>query len=170
MRKFLTTCAVIALSITLAPLANASTNAYSSDYQTRSCEERGHHKVVTNVHPVFIPGALPKQWLDPGSSWTYEVNTSTSVTGTISGEVDAGFLDIARAKVSSSLATSHVITVSQTWSWTNTSNTTKWVQLGSRGYEMDFESYDVVPPCKIVNEKYHGHAKLPTNETWIRHS
>lgn len=170
MKKILIACAVLVLSAALTPLSYASPGVYSNDYQTRSCEERGHHKNVTNVRPVFIPGKLPKQWLDPGASWTYKANTSTSVTGTISGEMSAQFLSIAQAKVSSSLATTNQVTVSQEWSWTNTSNSTKWVQLGARGYEMDFESYDVIPPCRIVNVKYHGHAKLPTNETWIRHS
>lgn len=119
MKKTLTACVILVLSVAMTPLSCASPSVYSTDYQTRSCEERGHHKNVTNVRPVFIPGKLPKRWLDPGASWTYKANTSTSVTGTISGEMSAQFLSIAQSKVSSSLATTNVVnvvTVSQEWS------------------------------------------------------
>ncbi|WP_299294356.1 hypothetical protein [uncultured Mobiluncus sp.] len=167
--------AAFLLSIT--PLAQATSFNQDSDssipittHLARACPEIGHHGKVSNVYAVFMPGTVPKSWLDPGASYSYESGRSTTVTGTVSGGVDATFWGVVHASINASLAKSNTATVTQTWTWTNNTNSTQWVQLGARGYTFDYESYDVVAPCNIVNVKKMPHNTLPTNETWIKHS
>lgn len=58
--------------------------------------------------------------------------------GAISGSTSADFWAVAHAQVAAFLAKSNTVTVSQTRSWKNTSKTTKWVQLGARGYAFNY--------------------------------
>lgn len=88
--------AAFLLSIT--PLAQATSFNQDSDssiptttHLARACPEIGHHGKVSNVYAVFMPGTVPKSWLDPGASYEYQSGRSTTVTGTVSGGVDATF-------------------------------------------------------------------------------
>ena len=151
--------------VLLVPVSSAT-----ADEMTRACPEVGHHTSVESVTPVFLEGSVPKTWLDPGSSYTYTSGRSVTVTGSINASVGADFWSIARAQVDVSLNRSNTATVQQQWSWTNNTGSAQWVQLGIRGYDFYYVSYDVVAPCSIVNKQYLAHAVLPTTQPWLKHS
>ena len=148
----------------------STTPAMADDISPLSCPEVGHHKHTENKTAVFMSGNIPKTWLSPGGTYSYSRGESVHVTGTVSGSVSADFWKVAHAEVSGSLAISNTATMTQTWSWTNNTGSTRWVQLGIRGYSFTYVEYDVVSPCKIVNHKVKAIAKLPTNEPWLNHS
>lgn len=123
-------------------------HAADTDIAPLACPEIGHHQNVTNHTSFFMAGSLGKFWVSPGVTYTGNASHSTTVTGTVYGGADAEFLNFVRANVAGSLATSHTVKESATLSWTNTSNTTKWVQLGVRGHEFDYSRYDIVAHCQ----------------------
>lgn len=143
--------------------------AYAQDVETRACPEVGRHQYSTNVTKVFMPGSLPKSWLDPGVTYTVTRAKTSNVTASVTGGLSAEVVGFAQINISANIAESVTVSETQGWSWTNTTNTTQWVQLGSRGYEFEYTRYDVVAPCDIVN-RVSAHAKLPTNEPWLVHS
>lgn len=116
-----------------------------------------------------MAGSLPKKWLSPGGTYVVKQAKTTTVTGSVTGGVDTEFSSYVKVHVQSSLSTSQTVSESQGWSWKNTSNVTKWVQLGAAGYEFDYTRYDVVAPCNVINQKY-KHAKMPTNQPWLYHN
>ena len=151
----------ILLAASMASLSIPAQAEQNTDVAPMSCPEIGHHQSVSNKGRIFMAGSLPKNWLSPGGTYTVTKAKTTTVTGSVTGGVDAEFSSYVKAHVQSSLSTSQTVSESQGWSWTNTSNTTKWVQLGAAGYEFDYTRYDVVSPCNVVNQKY-KHAKMPT--------
>ena len=159
----------ILLAASMASLSIPAQAEQNTDVAPMSCPEIGHHQSVSNKGRIFMAGSLPKNWLSPGGTYTVTKAKTTTVTGSVTGGVDAEFSSYVKAHVQSSLSTSQTVSESQGWSWTNTSNTTKWVQLGAAGYEFDYTRYDVVSPCNVVNQKY-KHAKMPTNQPWLYHN
>ena len=145
----------ILLAASMASLSIPAQAEQNTDVAPMSCPEIGHHQSVSNKGRIFMAGSLPKNWLSPGGTYTVTKAKTTTVTGSVTGGVDAEFSSYVKAHVQSS--------------WTNTSNTTKWVQLGAAGYEFDYTRYDVVSPCNVVNQKY-KHAKMPTNQPWLYHN
>lgn len=142
----------ILLAASMASLSIPAQAEQNTDVAPMSCPEIGHHQSVSNKGRIFMAGSLPKNWLSPGGTYTVTKAKTTTVTGSVTGGVDAEFSSYVKAHVQSSLSTSQTVSESQGWSWTNTSNTTKWVQLGAAGYEFDYTRYDVVSPCNVVNQ------------------
>lgn len=160
----------VLLSFVLSPTAQATASSAVDKQVNRSCVERGHHTSVEGVTPIFMEGNIPKHWVSPGSVYSYKQDETVTVTGTINGNVGVDFWNIAHAQVSTSLAHANSVTISQSWSWKNNTRNHQWVQLGVRGYSFHYISYDVVPPCRIVNKRYLAYAILPTNQPWLMHS
>ncbi|MCI5861496.1 hypothetical protein [Bifidobacterium boum] len=155
---------VLAFALSILGAGIATAPAYA-----RSCAELGHHQGISNKTAVFIAGPLKRVWLSPGGTYTVEANKTLTVKGSVSGGADTEFTNFVKAHVSASLSVSNSVGFKQGWSWTNNTRTTKWVQLGARGYEFDYSRYDVVAPCRIVNSTY-KHAKMPTDEPWLYHN
>ncbi len=139
----------ILLAASMASLSIPAQAEQNTDVAPMSCPEIGHHQSVSNKGRIFMAGSLPKNWLSPGGTYTVTKAKTTTVTGSVTGGVDAEFSSYVKAHVQSSLSTSQTVSESQGWSWTNTSNTTKWVQLGAAGYEFDYTRYDVVSRCNV---------------------
>ena len=152
-QKAVAAVASILLAASVASLSIPAQAEQNTDVAPMSCPEIGHHQSVSNQSRIFMAGSLPKTWLSPGGTYTVQKAKTTTVTGSVTGGVDAEFFSYIKAHVQSSLSTSQTVSESQGWSWTNTSNVTKWVQLGAAGYEFDYTRYDVVAPCNVVNQR-----------------
>lgn len=160
---------MIAFIMTIAAVMGFTVPASADDAEPFSCGEVGVHQQVSGLTAVFIPGALPKTWLDPGGVYRVSKAKTTKATGSVSGGVDAQFSSFVKVHISATLAVSNTVSETQGWSWKNTSNTLKWGQLGARGYRFTYTRYDVVPPCTVKNRvvKY---ATMPTKESWLHHN
>ena len=62
-----------------------------------SCPEIGHHQSVSNKSRIFMAGSLPKNWLSPGGTYTVQKAKTTTVTGSVTGGVDAEFFLICQS-------------------------------------------------------------------------
>jgi len=75
----------------------------NTDVAPMSCPEIGHHQSVSNKGRIFMAGSLPKNWLSPGGTYTVTKAKTTTVTGSVTGGVDAEFSSYVKAHVQSSL-------------------------------------------------------------------
>lgn len=124
-QKAVAAVASILLAASVASLSIPAQAEQNTDVAPMSCPEIGHHQSVSNQSRIFMAGSLPKTWLSPGGTYTVQKAKTTTVTGSVTGGVDAEFFSYIKAHVQSSLSTSQTVSESQGWSWTNTSNVTK---------------------------------------------
>lgn len=134
-----------------------------------ACSDVGNHASISKATPVFMTGSYQKKWLDPGVSYTITKGSSTTVSRSVTAGASAEVFKVANFKLDTSFSKSTTITATDSYSWKNTSRSTKWLQLGARGYKFNWSSYSVVAPCKITNSKS-GSATIPTGEEWFRHN
>ena len=73
----------------------------NTDVAPMSCPEIGHHQSVSNQSRIFMAGSLPKTWLSPGGTYTVQKAKTTTVTGSVTGGVDAEFFSYIKAHVQS---------------------------------------------------------------------
>lgn len=151
------------------PAAAADNKSKLDIASPAACSDVGNHASVSKGKAVFMTGSYPKKWLDPGVSYKITKGSSTTVGRTSTGGASLEVYKVANLKYETSMSSSTKITATDSYSWKNTSKTTKWLQLGARGYKFNWSSYSVVAPCKIINSKS-GSATIPTFEEWFRHN
>lgn len=163
------TSAALVITVLVATFA-ISAPASANTSALKSCPELGRHTSFSGPkRTTFVYGGIPKRWLSPGGHYEYHQGTTLRASSQISGSVAADFWQVAHASVSGSVSKAVSVTTGETFSWTNTTKTTRWVQLGLRGYSQPFETFTVVRPCKITKLS-RGHAVLVTREEWLNHS
>jgi hypothetical protein len=137
--------------------------------EPHACDDYGYHAAVLNSSQAYMEGTYPRSWVAPGVTYTISVGTSTTVSGTVTTTVGADFAEIVSVQLGVSVGMTRTATVTETFSWTNTTSETRWAQLGSMGMSFDYDSYDVNEYCAVVNETM-GHAVLPTGQPYFNHS
>ena len=93
----------ILLAASMASLSIPAQAEQNTDVAPMSCPEIGHHQSVSNKGRIFMAGSLPKNWLSPGGTYTVTKAKTTTVTGSVTGGVDAEFSSYVKAHVQSSL-------------------------------------------------------------------
>lgn len=151
------------------PSAAADNKSFPGISSPAACSELGNHASVSKGQAVFMTGTYPKKWLDPGVRYKITKGSSTTVGRTSTGGASLEVYKVANLKYETSMSSNTTITATDSYSWKNESKTTKWLQLGARGYKFNWSSYSVVAPCKITNSKS-GTATIPTFEEWFRHN
>lgn len=134
-----------------------------------ACSDVGDHASISKSTPVFMTGSYAKKWLDPGVSYSITKGSSSTISRSVTAGASVEVFKVANLKLDTSLSKSVTVTASDSYTWKNTSKSTKWLQLGARGYKFNWSSYRVIPPCKITNSKS-GSATIPTGEEWFRHN
>ena len=89
----------ILLAASMASLSIPAQAEQNTDVAPMSCPEIGHHQSVSNKGRIFMAGSLPKNWLSPGGTYTVTKAKTTTVTGSVTGGVDAEFSSYVKAHV-----------------------------------------------------------------------
>lgn len=151
------------------PAAAADNGGFPDTVSPAACTELGNHASISKATPVFMTGTYPKKWLDPGVTYTITKGSSSTIGRTTTGGASLEVYKVANFKLETSMSSSTTITATDSYSWKNESKSTKWLQLGARGYKFNWSSYSVVAPCKVTNSKS-GSATIPTFEEWFKHN
>lgn len=151
------------LAMTIPSQAFATTDSVDSVSSVKACDSLGKHKGIENKRRVFIPGSGEPVYTVPAHQrFSYTLKDEVTVKGSLTFSADAGFWSVAKAQLSGTVELSKTGSRSATWSVTNNSNSPKFYQMGSYGYEFDYVTYEVVAPCNVINMQ-RKHGKLPTD-------
>lgn len=151
------------LAMTIPVQAFASTGSVDSVSSVKACDFLGKHKGIENKRRVFIPGVGEHAYIvGPHQSFSHSIKDDFTVKGSLTFNADAGFWSLAKVQLSGTVEMSKTTSKSDTWRVTNNTNSTKYYEMGSYGYEFDYVTYEVVAPCNVINMQ-RRHGKLPTD-------
>lgn len=157
--------ATIVLSAIVAPTASAE-----QIKDLRACPEAGKkYSDIISWNYEYLPGSVPRQWVAPGVSYTCKTGTSTTAGSELSVEIGVHFFASINAKTGAKAGWSQTATAAHEYSWTNNTSKDQWFQLGVQGIRTQYETYNIVAPCNIVNV-ISGSGIVATNEPKAEHS
>ncbi|MCI9889590.1 hypothetical protein JT358_14160 [Micrococcales bacterium 31B] len=143
--------AVALLGLAASPPPVDSTQGTESINSVQVCDAPPPSVAVTKVvgHFVAFPGIASTTVL-PGSSFTFSANSAKTVASTLSAtgtvEADAVFAKV-QATVGASATKSLTVQAGFTYTYVNTTGSTKTVALGSTGWDVTTTTTYWVSPC-----------------------